>query len=94
MKVESRSVVLIWVFLALFVAALAIYALRFQTATQPGVSHDDAEYLVLAESFATGKPYRLINYPAAPLETIWPPGYPLLVLSAALWTKHYIAAGT
>lgn len=60
---------------------LAIYALRFVTAVQPGVSHDDAEYLVLAESFATGQPYRLINYPDAPLETTWPPGYPLLILT-------------
>ena len=60
---------------------LAVYALRFVTAVQPGVSHDDAEYLVLAESFATGRPYHLINYPSAPLETVWPPGYPLLILT-------------
>jgi len=60
---------------------LSIYGLRFVTAVQPGVSHDDAEYLVLAESFATGRPYRLINYPDAPLEQVWPPGYPLIVLT-------------
>jgi hypothetical protein len=58
-----------------------IYGLRFATAVQTGVSHDDAEYIVLAESFATGHPYRLVNYPDAPLETIWPPGYPLLILT-------------
>lgn len=60
---------------------LAMYALRFATAVQPGVTHDGAEYLVLAESFATGRPYRLINYPDAPLETVWPPGYPLIFLT-------------
>jgi len=71
-----------WLLFGLIVAA--VYTMRFVTSTQLGVSNDDALYIVLAESFATGRPYRLINYPHAPLQTIWPPGYPLLVL-APLW---------
>jgi len=60
---------------------LVAYAYRLSTAIQPGVSHDDAEYIVLAESFATGRPYRLVNFPDAPLESVWPPGYPLFFLT-------------
>lgn len=66
---------------ALTLTSVGVYALRFATAVQPGVSHDDAEYIVLAESFATGRPYRVISYPEAPLERTWPPGYPALVLT-------------
>ena len=45
-----------------------------------GSFFDDAHYLVLAESLATGRGYHLINYPQAPLETAFPPGWPLLLV--------------
>jgi 4-amino-4-deoxy-L-arabinose transferase-like glycosyltransferase len=81
---SSRLIYSFTILLALLVlAALALYVVRFVTAVQPGVSHDDAEYLVLAESFATGRPYRLINFPQQPFETVWPPGYPLFILAPA-----------
>jgi hypothetical protein len=81
---SSRLIYSFTILLALVVlAALALYVVRFVTAVQPGVSHDDAEYLVLAESFATGRPYRLINFPQQPFETVWPPGYPLFILAPA-----------
>ena len=68
----------------ILVAAASIFGLRFSRSTQVGVSNDDAVYVVLAESFATGRPYRRVNDPAAPLETVWPPGYPLIAL-APVW---------
>ncbi len=45
-----------------------------------GSFFDDAHYLVLAESLATGRGYHLINYPQSPLETAFPPGWPLLLV--------------
>lgn len=65
----------------LVVAALFLYIVRYFTAAQLGVTSDDARYLVLAESFLRGQPYRVISFPDAPLETIWPPGYPLFILA-------------
>ena len=45
-----------------------------------GSFFDDAHYLVLAESLATGRGYQLINFPHAPVETAFPPGWPLLLM--------------
>lgn len=44
-----------------------------------GSFFDDAHYIVLAESLAAGKGYKLINFPQAPVETAFPPGWPLLI---------------
>jgi 4-amino-4-deoxy-L-arabinose transferase-like glycosyltransferase len=68
---------------ALLIAALALYVVRYLTAVQLGVTTDDARYMVLAESFLRGQPYRIISFPDAPLETVFPPGYPLFVLAPA-----------
>lgn len=48
-----------------------------------GVFYDDAQYLVLAKSLATGNGYRFLNLPGAPLATHFPPGYPAFL--ALLW---------
>jgi len=48
-----------------------------------GVFYDDAQYLVLAKSLATGHGYRFLNLPDAPLATHFPPGYPAFL--AVLW---------
>ena len=48
-----------------------------------GVFYDDAQYLVLAKSLATGHGYRFLNLPDAPLGTHFPPGYPAFL--AILW---------
>jgi len=61
-------------------ATLAI--LRFNS-FQVGALVDDAHYVVLAESLAGGRGYRLINFPDAPPEWAFPPGWPLLLSSAA-----------
>ena len=44
-----------------------------------GVFHDDAMYVILARSLATGQGYRYLNLPGAPAATHFPPGYPALL---------------
>lgn len=41
-----------------------------------GVVHDDAMYVILARSLASGEGYRFLNLPGAPAATHFPPGYP------------------
>ena len=48
-----------------------------------GVFYDDAQYLVLAKSLASGQGYRFLNLPGAPAATHFPPGYPAFL--AVLW---------
>lgn len=59
--------------IVLTVALLAIDALPV------GVVHDDGMYTVLAKALATGRGYRWINLPGAPLAVHYPPGYPALL---------------
>jgi hypothetical protein len=66
------------------VAALALVATIHAIEPLPvGVFYDDAQYLVLAKSLATGHGYRFLNLPGAPLATHFPPGYPVFL--AILW---------
>ncbi|MFL5612841.1 MAG: hypothetical protein ACJ796_04195 [Gemmatimonadaceae bacterium] len=48
-----------------------------------GGFYDDAFYVILAKSLATGHGYRNLNLPGAPFATHYPPGYPLFL--AVLW---------
>lgn len=48
-----------------------------------GVFYDDAMYVILAKSLATGHGYRWLNLPGTPPATHFPPGYPALL--AMLW---------
>src|SRR5207237_10023771 len=65
-------------------AALAIAAGLVAVNNLPvGGFFDDAFYVILAKSLATGHGYRNLNLPGAPLATHYPPGYPLFL--AALW---------
>lgn len=48
-----------------------------------GVFYDDAMYVILAKSLATGHGYRWLNLPGTPPATHFPPGYPALL--AAIW---------
>jgi len=51
-----------------------------------GTYHDDAIYVATAKALAEGRGYRLINLPAAPLQTKYPVLYPaLLALIWKLW---------
>jgi hypothetical protein len=48
-----------------------------------GVFYDDATYVILAKSLATGHGYRWLNLPGTPPATHFPPGYPALL--AMIW---------
>lgn len=48
-----------------------------------GVFYDDAMYVILGKSLATGHGYRWLNLPGTPPATHFPPGYPALL--AAIW---------
>jgi hypothetical protein len=63
----------------LLIVSLLLVGLRFDT-IPVGSFWDDAHYIILAESLSQGSGYRLINHPHAPLETAFPPGYPLLLV--------------
>ena len=70
--------------LPLVVAAIALAAGLYAVDTLPiGGFYDDAFYVILAKSLATGHGYRNLNLPGAPFATHYPPGYPLFL--AALW---------
>ena len=46
---------------------------------QLGLLADDAVYLVSAKSLAAGQGYRILSLPGAPIQTKYPPLYPLLL---------------
>lgn len=48
-----------------------------------GAAVDDAMYVILGKSLATGQGYRSLNLPEAPYNTHFPPGYPAVL--AVLW---------
>jgi hypothetical protein len=48
-----------------------------------GALHDDAVYVILAKSLATGQGYRYLNLPGAPAASHFPPGYPVFL--SLLW---------
>ena len=71
----------------LLLTLVGILAFAFGLATLDtypiGAGTDDAMYLVLAKSLATGQGYRSINLPGAPQNTHFPPGYPAVL--SVLW---------
>jgi hypothetical protein len=48
-----------------------------------GALHDDAVYVILAKSLATGQGYRYLNLPGAPAASHFPPAYPVFL--SMLW---------
>ncbi|MEM8860242.1 MAG: hypothetical protein AAGD96_18090, partial [Chloroflexota bacterium] len=70
--------------------ALGLSLFRFNS-IPVGIFFDDAHYLILSESLANGSGYRLINFPAMPIEQAFPPGWPLLLTPVAkLWPGNLI----
>ncbi|HTK49394.1 MAG TPA: hypothetical protein VL328_15555 [Gemmatimonadaceae bacterium] len=62
------------------VAALGLAAgVAVVDALPVGVVADDAFYVILARSIATGQGYRALNVPGLPAGTHFPPGYPALL---------------
>ncbi len=79
------------VLVAALIAGTGLGMLRFDS-FQVGTFTDDAHYVVLAESLATGQGYRLINFPVAREEWAFPPGWPLLLAPlAAVFPGDYNA---
>lgn len=65
------------------VAIAVLAGVHAMDASIVGVFYDDAHYVILGESLATGRGYRYLNLPGAPHGTHFPPGYPALL--ALLW---------
>lgn len=77
-------------FLLVLILASAVLAfLRFNS-LQIGTSYDDAKYIILAESLASGQGYELINFPRPQIERNFPPGWPLVLAPFTLvFPKNY-----
>jgi hypothetical protein len=70
--------------LPLLAGALSLVAAMHAIEPLPiGVFYDDAQYVILAKSLATGHGYRFLNLPGMPAATHFPPGYPSFL--ALLW---------
>lgn len=77
--------------LGLILASAILALLRFGS-LQIGTSYDDAKYIILAESLASGQGYQLINFPRPQVERNFPPGWPLVLAPFTLvFPKNYDA---
>lgn len=77
--------------LAVILASAVLALLRFDS-LQIGTSYDDAKYIILAESLASGEGYQLINFPRPQIERNFPPGWSLLLSPFTLvFPKNYDA---
>ncbi|NOH01709.1 MAG: hypothetical protein HND47_06990 [Chloroflexi bacterium] len=80
-----------FVLILLIVVSAALAVLRFDS-LQIGASYDDAHYIILAESLASGQGYQLINFPRPQIERNFPPGWSLLLAPFTLvFPKNYDA---
>lgn len=66
-------------FLLVMILMSAILALLRFNSLQIGTSYDDAKYIILAESLASGQGYQLINFPRPQIERNFPPGWSLIL---------------
>src|SRR3954451_24458876 len=63
-----------------------------------GSFDDDGHYLALAKAFVHGKGYVDTSIPGSPVETLYPPGYPLLlvplvwVAGSVVWPLRVLSA--
>lgn len=77
--------------LGLILVSATLSLLRFNS-LQIGTSYDDAKYIILAESLASGEGYQLVNFPRPQVERNFPPGWPLLLAPFTLvFPKNYEA---
>ncbi|HNH26224.1 MAG TPA: hypothetical protein PLR93_04350 [Anaerolineales bacterium] len=76
---------------ALIFSSAVLALLRFDS-LQIGTSYDDAKYIILAESLASGQGYELINFPRPQIERNFPPGWSLVLDPFTLvFPKNYDA---
>ncbi len=69
--------------LALLFICAVVVGIAAMDRSPVGAAVDDAMYLILAKSLATGQGYRSLNLPGQPLNTHFPPGYPAVL--SVLW---------
>lgn len=54
------------------------------------VGGDSAQYIILAESLAQGKGFRMVNYPQEPFSAYYPPVFPLLLAPLIyFWGRNF-----
>jgi len=74
------------VFLSILVAGV-IYILALTP--QIGDAYDDGRYIMLAKSIAQGEGYTRLAAPGHPLESHFPPGWPLLLSAVWIVSPHF-----
>jgi 4-amino-4-deoxy-L-arabinose transferase-like glycosyltransferase len=82
-----------YVLIPILVLGLLCSALMLNAHLVP--AGDNATYLVLGQSLATGQGYRMVSDPRAPQMALYPPGYPLVlatVLAVTGTTRQLLAA--
>ena len=79
----ARTPLAAWLPPVLVFVAAVVAGINAIDASPVGVFYDDAHYVILARSLATGEGYRYLNLPGAPVATHFPPGYPAFL--ALLW---------
>src|SRR5688572_29248876 len=62
---------------AIALAITAVYLLRLNSVV--GLMVDDAWYVVLAKALSEGAGFRLISSAAAPIQPLYPPGFPAVL---------------
>lgn len=79
-------------FLPMLIMLSAVLGLLRFNSLQLGTSHDDAHYIILAESLSSGQGYQLINFPKPQVERAFPPGWPILLTPLTfLFPANYTA---
>ena len=76
----------------------AVHAAVIAPQYHVGSFDDDGHYLALAHAFQHGKGYVDTSLPGSPIETLYPPGYPLLlvpllwIFGGAMWPLRVLSA--
>ena len=87
-----------WVIVGLICLVAAAHAALVAGHYVIGSFDDDGHYLALAKAFVHGKGYVDTSAPGAPTESLYPPGYPLLIApfvassSTVLWPLRLLSA--
>lgn len=76
----------------ILILGLFLAVLRLNEHVMP--AGDNATYMILGQSLATGQGYRMISDPRSPQMALYPPGYPLLLAGvlALTGTSHNLLA--
>jgi hypothetical protein len=80
---DARRLTRSWLIPLLVGAGVLAVAASLVDGWPVGATNDDAMYVILAKSIATGHGYHWIHLPGAPPATHFPPGYPAVL--ALLW---------